>query len=87
MRTDEMQCADALARLRRVHGQLGGLIQMIEDGRDCTEVLTLLAAVTRALHRAGYSMVAAGLERCLDDPDGRDPAATAQLEKLFLALG
>jgi DNA-binding FrmR family transcriptional regulator len=87
MKSDELECGDVLDRLRRVHGQLGGLIQMIETGRDCTEVLTLLAAITHGLHRAGYRMVAAGLERCLDDPDGPDTVATAKLEKLFLALG
>jgi DNA-binding FrmR family transcriptional regulator len=60
---------------------------MVEEGRDCADVLTLLAAITHALHRAGYRMVAAGLERCLSDTDGPDPTATAQLEKLFLSLG
>ncbi len=78
---------DALDRLRRVHGQLGGLIHMIEDGRDTTEVLTLLAAVTHALHRVGFRLVADGLQRCRDETGSHDGASTEQLEKLFLALG
>jgi len=77
---------DALERLRRVHDQLGGLIHMIEDGRDTTEVLTLLAAVTHALHRVGFRLVADGLQRCRDET-GSHGASTEQLEKLFLALG
>lgn len=87
MDTSQIGCGDALARLRRAHGQLGGLIHMIEDGRDCTEVLTLLSAVTHALHRAGFRMVAAGLEHCLNEPDRRNGLTTDQLEKLFLSLG
>jgi DNA-binding FrmR family transcriptional regulator len=78
---------DALARLRRVHGQLGGLIHMMEEQRSTTEVLTLLAAVTHALHRAGFRMVAAELEHCRDKPDGCDGLNTDQREKLFLSLG
>lgn len=77
---------DALSRLRRAHGQLGGLIRMIEDGRERAEVLTLLAAVTHALHRAGYRLVADELERCVQAPGG-DERSTEALEKLFLSLG
>ncbi len=78
---------DTLGRLRRAHGQLGGLIRMIEDGRDYTEVLTLLAAVMHALHRAGFRMVAANLERSLQDGDAVGTQAVSRLEKLFLSLG
>jgi DNA-binding FrmR family transcriptional regulator len=78
---------DALARLRRVHGQLGGVIHMMEEDRSTTEVLTLLAAVTHALHRAEFRMVAAELEHCRTEPDGCDGLNSDQLEKLFLSLG
>ena len=42
-----------LRRLRRAQGQIGGVIRMIEDGRECRDVLTQLAAAARALDRAG----------------------------------
>lgn len=42
-----------LARLKRIEGQVRGLQRMIEDGRDCHEVLTLLAGVRSALDAAG----------------------------------
>ncbi len=87
MEVAALDCGDALARLRRAHGQLGGLIRMVEEGRDCAEVLTLLAAITHALHRAGFRIVAAGMEQCAVSPDAERTVTTDQLEKLFLSLG
>ncbi len=80
--------AQVLNRLRRAHGQLAGVISMIESGRDCTDVVTQIAAVSRALDRAGFKLVAGGLRACLtgEPGDGKEPMSEAQLEKLFLAL-
>ena len=79
----------ALNRLRRAQGQLAGVIRMIEEGRDCEDVVTQLAAVSRALDRAGFSIIATGLEQCMtsEDPDVRNSTQMrARLEKLFLSL-
>ena len=75
-------------RLRRAHGQLAGVISMIESGRDCKDVVTQLAAVSRALDRAGFKIVASGLRECLagESSDGGKPISEDELEKLFLAL-
>ena len=86
MDTTQLACGDVLARLRRAHGQLGGLVHMVESGRDCAEVLMLLSAVTHALQRAGFQLVAAGMEQSINHPD-QDGMTTEQLEKLFLSLG
>lgn len=77
-----------LNRLRRVQGQLAGVISMIEQGRDCKDVVTQLAAVSRALDKAGFKIVATGLRECLagEAANGRQPISEAELEKLFLAL-
>ncbi|MBB5916219.1 DNA-binding FrmR family transcriptional regulator [Nocardia transvalensis] len=84
---DEETIALVLNRLRRAQGQLGGVIAMIEQGRDCKDVVTQLAAVSRALDRAGFKIVATGLRECLtgESADG-EPMSEAELEKLFLAL-
>jgi DNA-binding FrmR family transcriptional regulator len=74
----------AITRLRRAEGQIAGVIRMLEQGRDCKEVVTQLAAVSRALDKAGFSVVASGLKQCLADPDNQ--LDTAEMEKLFLAL-
>nr|WP_202528852.1 metal-sensitive transcriptional regulator [Streptomyces sp. SID5770] len=79
-------------RLRRAQGQISGVIRMIEEGRDCEEVVTQLAAASRALDRAGFAIIATGLQQCLTDieggrKDGEDrDAMRARLEKLFLSL-
>jgi DNA-binding FrmR family transcriptional regulator len=82
---------DALsARLRRVEGQIGGLVRMIESGRGCTEVVTQLAAASRALDRVGFLLVAEELGNCATAQGPLDDAAraakVAALEKLFLTL-
>ncbi|MGQ4600582.1 metal-sensing transcriptional repressor [Nocardia sp. R6R-6] len=85
---DDTAITEVLNRLRRAHGQLAGVIAMIEQGRDCKDVVTQLAAVSRALDRAGFKIVATGLRECLtgDTADGTSPMTVEELEKLFLAL-
>lgn len=75
-----------LNRLRRAQGQLGGVIRMIEEGQDCTAVVTQLAAASKALDRAGFAIIACGLRQCLADSDGEDTPDAAAMEKLFLSL-
>ncbi|WP_405877112.1 metal-sensitive transcriptional regulator [Streptomyces sp. NBC_01136] len=81
-----------LNRLRRAQGQISGVIRMIEEGRDCEEVVTQLAAASRALDRAGFAIIATGLQQCLTDTEKaqRNGETTeqmrARLEKLFLSL-
>ena len=76
-----------LNRLRRAEGQLAGVIRMIEAERDCKDVVTQLAAVSRALDKAGFAIIASGLTQCLTNPeaDGAD-VDRETLEKLFLSL-
>lgn len=73
-------------RLRRAQGQLGGVIRLIEEGRDCRDVVTQLAAVNRALDRAGFAIVASGMRECLTSPEGISAEDKATMEKLFLTL-
>jgi DNA-binding FrmR family transcriptional regulator len=85
MKMDEQAMAPVLNRLRRAQGQLAGVIGMIENERDCADVVTQLAAVSRALDRAGFKIVASGLRQCLAD-DSDSPMTEEQMEKLFLSL-
>jgi DNA-binding FrmR family transcriptional regulator len=75
--------AVVLNRLRRAQGQLAAVIAMVEEGRDCRDVVTQLAAVCSALDRAGFKIVATNMRQCLN---GESAMTTDELERLFLAL-
>jgi DNA-binding FrmR family transcriptional regulator len=87
MKVDESATGDVIKRLRRAEGQIRGVIAMLEEGRDCAEVVTQLAAVSRALDRAGFKIIASGLQQCIAAGDGGDQTVDLdRLEKLFLSL-
>ena len=73
-------------RLRRAQGQIGGVLRMIEQGRECEDIVTQLAAVNHAMDRAGFALIATNLKQCLTEPGGADSADAQNLEKLFLSL-
>lgn len=73
-------------RLRRAQGQIGGVLRMIEEGRDCEDIVTQVAAASRALDRAGVAIISTGLKQCLMASGGVDTVDTAKMEKLFLSL-
>ncbi|MFJ6215626.1 metal-sensitive transcriptional regulator [Streptomyces sp. NPDC092296] len=86
MKVDEEATTAVLNRLRRAQGQLAGVIAMIEAGRDCKDVVTQLAAVSRALDRAGFKILASGMRQCLAAGADGPPMSEEELEKLFLTL-
>lgn len=76
-------------RLKRAQGQLTAVIRMIDEGKSCEEVVTQLSAVSRALDRAGFAIIASGMRQCLTqaaDGEGEAEVDVAKLEKLFLSL-
>jgi DNA-binding FrmR family transcriptional regulator len=83
---DKAKLQEIITRLKRAQGQLGGVIKMIEEARTCTEVVTQLAAVSKAVDRAAFSMIATGLRECLIAVADDAAALTKQLERLFLTM-
>jgi DNA-binding FrmR family transcriptional regulator len=77
---------EVIKRLRRAEGQLAGVIRMLEAGRACEDVVTQLAAVSRALDKAGFAIISTGLEQCITKGESGDSVDRARLEKLFLSL-
>jgi DNA-binding FrmR family transcriptional regulator len=88
MQVDDNAVGDIVKRLRRAEGQIRGVIAMLEDGRDCADVVTQLAAVSRALDRAGFKVIASGLQQCVTAQANGDDRSIdmEQMEKLFLSL-
>lgn len=58
-------------RLQRMEGQVRGVRRMLEEGRDCHEVLTQLAAVRGAAHKISLLAVREYAVNCLTNPDPR----------------
>jgi DNA-binding FrmR family transcriptional regulator len=84
---DEDEARQVIHRLRRARGQIDGVIAMIEDGRPCRDVVTQLAAASRALDRAGFKIVASSLRQCMVSEGGEGgEMSSEELEKLFLSL-
>jgi DNA-binding FrmR family transcriptional regulator len=81
------ELVDVVQRLKRVEGQIGGIIRMIEDGRDCSAVVTQLAAASKALSKAGFAVVSTGMRHCSTAEDGKAREIDLrELERLFLSL-
>ena len=79
---------EALNRLRRAEGQVGGVIRMLEEGRDCTEVIHQIAAARSALDRVGLRLLSTQLQHCLSDGEAADGEGydPERFERLFLLL-
>ena len=73
-------------RLRRAHGQLGAVVRMLDEGSSCEEIITQMAAVSKAVNTAAFSLISAGLKECLADPDVDSGPMTEKVQKLFLSL-
>ncbi len=84
MQIEPTELKQARDRLKRVQGQLGGIIKMIDEGRDCTEMLNQLAAASTALTRAGFVIITTGMSHCGQDVEGAENRKA--LEKAFMSL-
>jgi DNA-binding FrmR family transcriptional regulator len=85
MQVQPVAVAAVTVRLNRAHGQLAGVLRMLESGRDCADIVNQLAAVSRALDKAGFALIAAGLEQCALEGEN-EAIYRAKLQKVFLSL-
>ena len=58
---------DIARRLRRIEGQVRGIQKMLEEGRDCEEMLTQAMATRSALDQVGARLMEHHVETCLLD--------------------
>ena len=78
---------DAIAkRVRRAQGQLGAVVRMLEEGRNCEEIVTQMSAVSKAVNTAAFTLISASLKESLIEGKNNQEEVTAQLQKLFLSL-
>lgn len=57
-------------RLRRIEGQVRGVQRMLDEERDCREIVQQLAAIRSAVHQAGLEVMHVYANQCLSDPEG-----------------
>lgn len=86
MELNAEEMTPVINRIKRAQGQLAGVLRMLEEGRECEDVVTQLAAVSRALDRAGFAIVASGLQQCLLSPEAEGGMDVKKMERLFLSL-
>ncbi|HIX42724.1 cytoplasmic protein [Kurthia sp. 3B1D] len=64
--------AKAMNRLKRIEGQLRGVLRMMEEGKDCKEVITQLSAIRSGVDRTIGVIVTDNLLECIRENEGDD---------------
>lgn len=83
---DEDQIDAIEKRLKRASGQLTAVIRMLEEGRSCDEIVVQMAAVSKAINTAAFTLIATSLKECITDGKRNNEEVQEQLQKLFLTL-
>ena len=80
---------EIVGRLRRIEGQVGGLLRMVEEDRYCVDVLTQIDAVRAALHRVSEHVLRDHVSHCVADAfaSGDSEAQRRKVEELIAAVG
>ncbi|HKC13801.1 MAG TPA: metal-sensitive transcriptional regulator [Vicinamibacteria bacterium] len=78
-----------LPRLRKIEGQVKGLVRMVEDKRYCVDILTQLRAVRAALKRVEEGVLREHVEHCLALAmrGGDEAEQRTRVEELLQVLG
>jgi len=83
---DQEQIDAISKRIKRAQGQLGAIARMLEEGRNCDEIVIQMSAVSKAVHTAAFTLISASLKECIIENKNDSDAVTAKLQKLFLSL-
>jgi CsoR family transcriptional regulator, copper-sensing transcriptional repressor len=59
--------SDLLVRLRRIEGQVGGLQRMVENDEYCIDILTQIAAVSKALKKVAVGLLDDHIRHCVTE--------------------
>lgn len=73
-----------IQRMRRIEGQARGVQRMLEEGRECEEIIQQLVAMRAALSKAAMAVIGEHMEICLRD-EGQDPEeVVARAKRIFM---
>lgn len=76
---------DLISRLKRIEGQVRGVQRMIEENRDCGEIVIQLGAIKAAVNRVGFSVLACHLASSIHQGIENNEDPTKQMDD-FMAL-
>ena len=82
---DQEQLEEIFKRVKRAEGQIAGVIRMLEDGRNCEEIVHQMAAVGKAMNTAAITLISSSLEDCMSEKKNNQ-AQRERLLKLFMSL-
>ena len=82
----EEQLEAIIRRMKRANGQMSGVIRMLQEGRECEEVIQQMAAVGKAINTAAFSLISASLKECIEKDEKECAEIIGKLQKLFLSL-
>ena len=83
----DLEQIDAISkRVKRAQGQLGAVARMLEEGRNCDEIVIQMSAVSKAINTAAFTLISASLKECIVEGKTNSEAVTEKLQKLFLSL-
>ena len=88
MELDQDIASNLDKRLARIEGQVRAIRSMIEDGRECRDIITQISAASTGLEQVGFRLLSSGMQRCLQDPKqgAKEGFTIDEVEKLFLKL-
>lgn len=84
--SDKEQIDAIIKRINRAQGQLGAISRMLEEGRNCDDIVIQMSAVSKAVNTAAFTLISASLKECIIEDKSNSDAVTEKLQKLFLSL-
>ncbi|MGY2896423.1 metal-sensitive transcriptional regulator [Deinococcus sp. UYEF24] len=81
--TEAAEKQKILNRLRRLEGQVRGLHKMVDEDRDCQDILTLLAGIKSALNATGDALFESYIDRC---QQAEQPIPSSEIIKVVRLL-
>jgi DNA-binding FrmR family transcriptional regulator len=84
--SNEEQLIEITNRLKRAQGQLGAVLRMIDEGRNCDEIITQMSAVSKAINTAAFTLLTSSMKECLTEKRKDSDEVSTHLQKLFMSL-
>lgn len=75
-------------RIARAHGQIGGVLRLLDEGAPCDKIINQMVATSKAIDKAAASLILCGFAACpaVDSAQSGPTPERQQLEKLLLSL-